>query len=362
MLRAESGRQDYLGAFAVTAGLRRGELVAQFEADHDDYNAIMAKALADRLAEAFAERLHEIARSDWGFGRDENLTIEDLIAEKYRGIRPAPGYPACPDHTEKRTLFDLLEAEPRGSALRTAWRWTRRPRSAGSISPTRGSRYFAVDRLTRDQVEDYARARPSASPTWNALWRPTSATSPRRGEVEKRNRKKKIKELIAGSPPGTPRGVDRRESDVSPAFGLLGLGSSVGRIPGVRLEAVSSRACKRGSRSSVASDPGNPSVAITKTVISVGLIRSSQRAQASCSGDSCLSLRCRLFFQQLIDAAKRNRAEPPFKVTFIESQVLSDFEVGQRIELRGPSFGPFPQTRSRRNASDPGRVASIRVS
>ncbi len=106
-----SGRGDYLGAFAVTAGHGVDELARQFEADHDDYNAIMTKALADRLAEAFAEYLHERARREWGFGVEEKLSKEDLIRESYRGIRPAAGYPSCPDHTEKRTLFDLLQAE-----------------------------------------------------------------------------------------------------------------------------------------------------------------------------------------------------------------------------------------------------------
>src|SRR5262249_48244830 len=106
-----SGLADYVGAFAVTAGVGTEELVRRFEAEHDDYNAIMTKALADRLAEAFAELLHERARRDWGYGKKERLTKEDLIDEKYRGIRPAPGYPACPDHTEKRTLWKLLDVE-----------------------------------------------------------------------------------------------------------------------------------------------------------------------------------------------------------------------------------------------------------
>src|SRR5207248_7736935 len=98
-------------AFAVTTGHGLDTLVAAFKAEHDDYNAILATALADRLAEAFAEWLHRRAREDWGYGRDEHLTHEELIRERYRGIRPAPGYPACPDHTEKRLLFDLLKAE-----------------------------------------------------------------------------------------------------------------------------------------------------------------------------------------------------------------------------------------------------------
>src|SRR5437867_3516107 len=106
-----SGIPDYIGAFAVTTGGGLDELCARFEKEHDDYNSIIAKALADRLAEAFAECLHKRVREEWGYGRGESLSVEDLIKERYRGIRPAPGYPAMPDHTEKRTLFSLLEAE-----------------------------------------------------------------------------------------------------------------------------------------------------------------------------------------------------------------------------------------------------------
>src|SRR5690606_20219931 len=102
---------DHLGAFAVTSGHGLKEMILKFKADHDDYNAIMAEALADRLAEAFAEYLHKVVRQEWGYGRTENLTNEDLIEEKYRGIRPAAGYPACPDHTEKKTLWQLLDVE-----------------------------------------------------------------------------------------------------------------------------------------------------------------------------------------------------------------------------------------------------------
>ena len=154
----DSGRQDYLGAFAVTAGIGCDELVAQYEAEHDDYNAILVKALADRLAEAFAEVLHAQARRKWCYGVDEQLSNEDLIAEKYRGIRPAPGYPAQPDHTEKRALFDLLDAEQQTGITLTE-HFAMHP--AASVSglyfahPT--ARYFAVDRLARDQVKDYAR-------------------------------------------------------------------------------------------------------------------------------------------------------------------------------------------------------------
>ncbi len=118
----------------------------------------MTKALADRLAEAFAEYLHAQARRDWGFGRDEGLTNDELIAEKYRGIRPAPGYPAQPDHTEKRTLFKLLDAE-RAAGIKLTEHYAMHPAASvsGLYFAHPNSRYFAVDRLTRDQVEDYAR-------------------------------------------------------------------------------------------------------------------------------------------------------------------------------------------------------------
>jgi 5-methyltetrahydrofolate--homocysteine methyltransferase len=153
-----SGRNDYLGAFAVTTGIGCDELAAKFDRDHDDYNSIMTKALADRLAEAFAEYLHAQARRDWGFGREEGLTNDELIAEKYRGIRPAPGYPAQPDHTEKRTLFELLDAE-RAAGIKLTDHYAMHPAASvsGLYFAHPQSRYFAVDRLTRDQVEDYAR-------------------------------------------------------------------------------------------------------------------------------------------------------------------------------------------------------------
>ena len=154
----ESGRSDYLGAFALTAGIGAAELVARFEADHDDYNAILTRALADRLAEAFAERLHQIARIDWGYGCEERLTREEMIDEKYRGIRPAPGYPACPDHTEKWTLFDLLHAsEQTGIRLTESLAMDPAASVCGYYFAHPQARYFAVDRLTRDQVQDYAR-------------------------------------------------------------------------------------------------------------------------------------------------------------------------------------------------------------
>ncbi len=153
----DSGRKDYLGAFAVTTGIGADELAKQFEADHDDYHAIMAKALADRLAEALAEWLHKQARADWAYGREENLTNEELIDERYRGIRPAPGYPACPDHTEKRILFDLLDAENlTGIKLTENFAMYPAASVSGLYFGHPEARYFAVDRVTRDQVEDYA--------------------------------------------------------------------------------------------------------------------------------------------------------------------------------------------------------------
>ena len=154
----ESGRPDYLGGFAVTTGHGCDELVNRFEADHDDYHSIMSKALADRLAEAFAERLHQLARIDWGYGRNEQLTSDDLIDEKYRGIRPAPGYPACHDHTEKRILFDLLGAEEAtGITLTEHFAMYPAASVSGLYFAHPDARYFSVDRITRDQVEDYAR-------------------------------------------------------------------------------------------------------------------------------------------------------------------------------------------------------------
>lgn len=154
---AGSGVADYLGAFAVSAGFGTDELVKRFEADHDDYSAIMTKALADRLAEALAELLHERARRDWGYGRDEDLSKEDLIEEKYRGIRPAAGYPSCPDHTEKKPLWELLGVEP-ATGIRLTESYAMWPGASvsGLYFSHPEARYFAVDLVTRDQVEDYA--------------------------------------------------------------------------------------------------------------------------------------------------------------------------------------------------------------
>ena len=152
-----SGRKDYIGAFACTAGHGCSEFAEQFDKDHDDYNSIMVKALADRLAEAFAEWLHQKARQDWGFGKHEQFSSDDLIAEKYRGIRPAPGYPACPDHTEKPGLFQLLDAEKvAGMSLTENFAMTPAASVCGLYFGHPESRYFAVDRITREQVQSYA--------------------------------------------------------------------------------------------------------------------------------------------------------------------------------------------------------------
>ena len=154
----ESGRIDYIGGFAVTTGVGLEELCARFERDHDDYNSIMAKALADRLAEAFAELMHKRAREEWGYGRGENLSHEDLIRERYRGIRPAPGYPAQPDHTEKRALFDLLQAEQNaGVHLTESFAMTPASSVSGLYLSSPDAKYFALGKIERDQVEDYAR-------------------------------------------------------------------------------------------------------------------------------------------------------------------------------------------------------------
>lgn len=154
---AGSGLADYLGGFALATGFGVEELVAEFERDHDDYNAIIAKALADRLAEAFAEYLHRQARRDWGYGLDERLSAEDLIDEKYRGIRPAAGYPSCPDHTEKQTLWRLLDvASTTGIRLTESFAMVPGAAVSGLYFAHPEARYFAVDLMTRDQVESYA--------------------------------------------------------------------------------------------------------------------------------------------------------------------------------------------------------------
>jgi 5-methyltetrahydrofolate--homocysteine methyltransferase len=153
----DSGRIDYVGGFAVTAGHGVEALAAEFRAAHDDYGAILAQALGDRLAEALAELMHQRARQACGFGRAEKLSVEDLIRERYRGIRPAPGYPACPDHTEKRTLFQLLDA-PATTGITLTESCAMHPASSvsGLYLNYPDSKYFAVGKVARDQIEDYA--------------------------------------------------------------------------------------------------------------------------------------------------------------------------------------------------------------
>jgi len=151
-----AGVADYVGAFAVTSGVETEDLAARFEKDHDDYRAIMVKVLADRLAEAFAEKLHARARDDWGYGKGETLSNEDLVAERYRGIRPAFGYPACPDHLPKRTLFELLDAPEVGIELTETCAMTPAASVSGLYFAHPDARYFTVGRLGRDQIEDYA--------------------------------------------------------------------------------------------------------------------------------------------------------------------------------------------------------------
>ncbi|MBJ7427370.1 MAG: methionine synthase [Bacteroidia bacterium] len=155
----ESGKKDYLGMFAVTAGIGIEPLVEAYEKDHDDYNSIMIKAIADRLAEAFAEKMHELVRTEhWGFAPNEQLTDDEIIREKYNSIRPAPGYPACPDHTEKRKLFDILQAETNAGIVLTE-NFAMYPASAvsGFYFANDASKYFAVGKIQKDQVEEYAK-------------------------------------------------------------------------------------------------------------------------------------------------------------------------------------------------------------
>ncbi len=153
----ETGLRDHIGAFAVTSGIRLKELCDGFRVAHDDYNAIMAEAIADRLAEAFAEALHKRVRDEWGYGRAETLSNEDFIHEKYRGIRPAPGYPACPDHTEKGTIWQLLNVE-QNTGMKITESFAMWPGSSvsGLYFAHPESRYFSLGKIARDQVEDYA--------------------------------------------------------------------------------------------------------------------------------------------------------------------------------------------------------------
>lgn len=152
----ETGLRDYFGAFAVTTGYGLPELLSEFRATHDDYNAIMAEALADRLAEAFAEYLHARVRREWGYGHTENLSRDQMIAEQYRGIRPAPGYPACPDHTEKQTLWDILDVETRtGITLTESFAMWPGSSISGWYFAHPASRYFGTGKFGRDQMIDY---------------------------------------------------------------------------------------------------------------------------------------------------------------------------------------------------------------
>jgi 5-methyltetrahydrofolate--homocysteine methyltransferase len=153
----ESGIPDYIGMFAVTAGLGTDDLVRGFERDNDDYNAIMVKALADRLVEALAEYVHAQARQDWGYGAGERLSVEDLIGEKFRGIRPAYGYPACPDHSEKFKLFELLDAKRMGMTLTEHGAMLPTASVSGLYFSHPEAKYFNVGRITRDQLESYAK-------------------------------------------------------------------------------------------------------------------------------------------------------------------------------------------------------------
>jgi 5-methyltetrahydrofolate--homocysteine methyltransferase len=151
-----SGVRDWVGAFVVTAGIGAQALAAAFEKELDDYHAIMAKALADRLAEALTEMLHERVRRAW-YAPDEASSKDALVAEKYRGIRPAFGYPACPDHSEKRKLFDLVHAEVIGVSLTEHWAMLPAASVSGLYIGHPKARYFNVGRIGRDQVEDYSR-------------------------------------------------------------------------------------------------------------------------------------------------------------------------------------------------------------
>jgi 5-methyltetrahydrofolate--homocysteine methyltransferase len=155
---APTGLADYIGAFTVTAGLGEADIATRFKGAYDDYSAIMVSALADRLAEAFAERMHERVRKEfWGYAADEALAPVDLIGEKYRGIRPAPGYPAQPDHTEKGTLFGLLEDGRIGVTLTESFAMWPGASVCGLYFSHPDSHYFGVGKIERDQVEDYAR-------------------------------------------------------------------------------------------------------------------------------------------------------------------------------------------------------------
>jgi 5-methyltetrahydrofolate--homocysteine methyltransferase len=171
----DAGIADYVGAFAVTTGVGVEAKVKEFLAAHDDYGAILVKALADRLAEAFAEHLHQLVRTgEWGYAAGESLANDELIAEKYRGIRPAPGYPACPDHTEKADLWDLLDAEKHtGIKLTESFAMHPGASVSGLYFAHPESKYFAVGKLGKDQIEDYAQRKQlsvSEAERWLGPW------------------------------------------------------------------------------------------------------------------------------------------------------------------------------------------------
>ena len=168
---AGSDKQDFIGGFCVTTGLGVDALAEEFERNHDDYSSIMLKALADRLAESFAEYMHRLVRKElWRYAPEEALDNESLIRERYQGIRPAPGYPACPDHTEKATLFSLLDAEANcGVTLSESYAMSPASSVSGFYYAHPESQYFAVGKIGRDQVEDLAR-RKGASVEWVERW------------------------------------------------------------------------------------------------------------------------------------------------------------------------------------------------
>ena len=157
----ETGLKDYIGGFAVTAGLDIENKLQEFAKSHDDYSDILLKALADRLAEAFAERLHERVRKElWGYEADENLSNDELIKENYAGIRPAPGYPACPDHSTKPQLFELLSASEKASIdLTESFAMMPASSVSGYYFAHPSAQYFGIGKIGKDQVSDYARRR-----------------------------------------------------------------------------------------------------------------------------------------------------------------------------------------------------------
>ncbi len=212
----ESGVPDYLGMFAVTAGIGADALARQFEQELDDYNAIMVKALADRLAEASAEYLHAQARKDWGYGEREELSFDDVIAEKFRGIRPAYGYPACPDHSEKFKLFALLEAHKQGITLTEHAAMLPAASVSGLYFSHPQAKYFNVGRLGRDQIESYARRKGTAGRGCREVARPEPRLRPRR--------RRRSDHLNTSAPGGVFRGGDTQS------------GQSLLSVPGVGIQ------------------------------------------------------------------------------------------------------------------------------